>query len=574
MSDELGVESSILDQMSLFNETQLKRLNLLLDIKKTRIDFATKHHRNTHGEAMDFRGAHYIKGLYNSLAPEILVIGGTQVMKSEWLIIDHLAAAYNGLSVFFVLRNYDARNAYVQGRLNDTLQTVPFYRRLMKDALVDRQDIKKFGRGKIKYVGSGVEDEFREFPASSVYVEELNDCNWDNVRFGFSRLDGSIFKFKRFVSNSKTKEHPAEKLFEESNQLSWRVPCTACGNRHPLDWHKVVVRPIEDSSGNIVDYVLRDTEWAIGIGRDINCVCPDCGGKMERLSPNGLWLPGNEGAKMDGFHIPSLCSSMVSVGEMWAEFQKAVNDPREMQFFCTRRLAVPYAMVGNKVTSTVMDRGKRDYHMVIQPDRAFIENDMHLGPCCMGIDVGTERLDVNICEALPGGRRRLVFVAKIDTKNIIEIKDLAARYNVLKIVADIQPEQALMTELQETINSDMWLVKVGRSDRSSEEKKNYERRILSVDRTTLLDRTYSAIYGGRTELPENYMEIFGGGYFSEMTSLVREIELDKQGQPFYVWRSNGKDHQRFADAYTFLALKMMDEDYSVITADCIHDFTK
>jgi hypothetical protein len=526
------------------------------------------------GQPLDFSQAHYIKGLYNSLAPEIIVIGGTQVMKTEWLLIDHLAMAYEGFPVFFVLRNGEARDAYVHGRINSVLDAVDLYRKVKKDAVFNRVDIKRFNKGNIKYVGSNVESEFREYPAAGIYVDELNDCNWDNVKFGFSRLDGNIYKFKRFVSNSKTKESPAEVMFEQSTKQHWKVPCLGCGNLNELDWFKTVVKPIEDSNGNTVDYVLRDTEWRIGCGRDIVCVCPKCGGALQRLSDKGFWIPENPGAQMEGFHIPTLCSFMASTSELWREFQPAINDPHEMQRFFIRRLALPYAAVGSKVNSNIMDRCKGTYDFIIHPDRAFIAGDSHPGPCSMGVDVNSEQLDVRISEVLNGNRRKAVFIGKISTRNIEELNTLIDKYNVEKVCIDIQPEQALVTEFQEQCRVDVWLVKLGKSGLTKEESRNYNRRIISPNRTEVLDRTYAQIQTGKNILPANYMDIFNGLYYDEMSSPVREMRLDINGNAFHVWESNGRDHQRFADAYDYLAAKMMSEETMHIGMDCVFDPSK
>jgi hypothetical protein len=409
---------------------------------------------------------------------------------------------------------------------------------------------------------------------SSIFVDELNDCNWSNVRFGFSRMDGNIYKFKRFVSNSKTKEHPAEQLLQESTNQDWQVPCVGCGKRHRLDWFETVVNPIEDSEGNVVDYTLKDREWRPGCGRDIVCVCPECGGALDRLSTGGLWVPKNPEAKMEGFHIPSLCSSIASVSELWREFQMGINNPHEMQLFFTRRLAVPFSAVGSKVTGSVMDKCKGTYNMILRPDRAFIAGDSCEGPCTMGVDVGSEKLDVRISKMLAGNKRQAVFIGKIDTKNIEELNDLIERYHVEKVVIDIQPEQALVTQFQETCEADVWLVKLGRKDQTKLENMNYQRKIISYDRTEILDRTYAQLQSGKNIIPENYADIFGGNYVSEMSSPIREMHLDKDGNPIFIWESDGKDHQRFADAYDYLAMRLLNEDGSYITSDCIYDFTK
>ena len=97
MSDDLLKDVKRLD---------LIRMERLLKIRDIRIDFASNHHRNTRDEPMQFDSYPHIRAVYNSVSPEIVLQGSVQSMKSEWAIIDHFAAAYSGLSVFFVIPKY------------------------------------------------------------------------------------------------------------------------------------------------------------------------------------------------------------------------------------------------------------------------------------------------------------------------------------------------------------------------------------------------------------------------------------------------------------------------------------
>lgn len=726
-----------------FSQKQLVRINMLLDIKETRIRFAKDHHVTTDGSRMDFENANYMKALYNSLSPEIVVIGGTQCFKSEWLLIDHLAAAYNGLSVLFVLRNHEANKTYVQNRIDATIDSVPYYRNLMKGALFNHVNLKRFSKGRIKYCGSNVPGDFLEFPGcldsdtivqlgdgksekpikqcktgdrilardqdgvlvidtilhnvctgnkpvfrittesgkfvdatlqhrfltskgwrrvyqfvqpqtsirhsdgsvepnweyvysssygdidgrginntstknlflegvcletadgtdpvvsvtylgiretwdietevhhnfmaggivshnSMICVDELNECNWNNIKIGFSRLDASPYKFKRFVGNSKSKESPLELLYEASNRQRYHAPCLSCGKTTWLDWFQLAVSAVQDAQGNVVDFILKDREWYPGSGRDIHLVCPNCGGVVDRLSKSGVWLAENHESIVEGFHIPSLCSPMVTVAELWKEFRDGINDPKDMQLFYFRRLAVPYNAIGGQVTGHLLDKCRGVYEMVIHPDRAFISGDSCDGPCSMGIDMSPSSMDVRISEVLSGNRRRAVFVAKINTENISELHDLIHRYNVQKCVMDIQPEQALAQQFQEEAACDVWLAKLGRKTDSSDPlSENSIRRIINAQKTYLMDRSYAQIQTGRNILPSNYELILNGEYVQEMCMPVREIGEDAQGNPTFEW-SKGKDHQRLADVYDYLAWKMLNDDTVVITSDCVY----
>jgi len=554
-----------------YDLVDLKRANALLDLKETRLLFATKYHRNTDDQPMDFSNANFIKGLYNSIAPDIVVMGGTQIFKSEWLIIDHLAMAYNGHSVFYVLRSFDAKKQYVQGRVNRAIDSVPHYRKLMKESSFDSLDQKQFGRGRIKYVDSGVEANFREYPAASMYVDEVDDCNWNNIEFGMSRMDASIYKFKRFIGNPSVKEGQINNLYQESSKNEYNVPCGACGAFATLNWFKSVVKEIRDDSGNVVDYRLRDTEWERGCGRDIHVVCDHCGGVLQRLSNKGRWIATEEGRKMDGFHIPSLCSPIAGVAELYSEFVRSINNPHLMKIFYNRRLGLPYAATGSKVTSSVMDRCIKDYDLLIHEDRAFIKGDRHDGPCVMGVDVNGTNYDVRVSTPMGGGRRKAVFIGKLDAKRQDELHEIMHRYNVVKCVIDIGPELHLSRMLQEDAkNTEVWLGKFRGSGSENIEKLNFKDNIVSIDKTEVMDRTYAQLTAGKNILPRNFKTILGGEYVAEMCQPTREITYDKSGNPKYSWTSGGKDHQRLADVYDYLAWMIYDSDLIEISSDDIY----
>jgi len=75
---------------------------------------------------------------------------------SEWAIIDHLSAAFCGLSIFFVVPKFETRTTYVQNRINRCVENVPEYKKIMGSGFFDSVALKSFGKGTVKYVGSNV----------------------------------------------------------------------------------------------------------------------------------------------------------------------------------------------------------------------------------------------------------------------------------------------------------------------------------------------------------------------------------------------------------------------------------
>ena len=192
---------------------ELKAFKKLLEIRDTRIRFATEHHLNTRGERMDFDHYPHIRSLYGSLSREIVLQGSVQSFKSEWAVIDHFACAFNGMSVFYVLPKFEHRTTYVQNRVNKCVGNVKEYKRIIGDGFFDSVAIKSFGKGVIKYVGSNVLADFKEFPADMIVVDEVDECDAENVEYALDRLRASPYQFKRYLGNPKIQDRGINYLF-------------------------------------------------------------------------------------------------------------------------------------------------------------------------------------------------------------------------------------------------------------------------------------------------------------------------------------------------------------------------
>lgn len=542
-----------------------------IEIKNTRVHFAKNCHRNTHGERLEFDRFRHMIDLYNSVSPDIMIVGGAQIGKTDWLVVDTLAAAYNNLSVFFVLPKHDHMTAYCKEKVKKAIDLSPEYKSLNKNAISDAIGLLQFGSGLIKFVGANVTADFVSFSADQYVTDEIDKCESDdNLELGYSRLQASKFRFTRIVSNPTTTDGRIWQKWLQSNQQVWVCPCSKCGEFTDLDWFKCVVEEVEDSQGNVVSHILRDREWYPGIGRDIYIKCPQpgCDGNIERFSPHCYWKAKYPERKLAGYHMPSLISPLSSVEDGWVKYRAGLDNPSRMSYFYSMFLALPYAPVGSKVTPNLLGNcvGKETQQYTVQclPDHARIPEDTHPGPCSMGIDTSPNHVDIRI-SSNERGKRKMVYIGKLDIQGQAEhvvqqqLLTLAERFNVSCAVIDIGPEKILATGFQENAPFAVWLCKfLGRGeDRLL--KYNQSDMIISVDRTEALDRVYSQLKTGKNLLPANYKSIMQGVYVSEMTSLVREVSEDKAGKLRYSWTS-GNDHAFLADAYDIMAWDIIQDD--------------
>lgn len=546
------------------SKDELRRLNRLVDIRETRLKFAKEYHRNTRGEKMDFERFPHTRAWYESVSPEIVIPGAAQVCKSEWLVIDMLATAYCGCNCFTVLPKYEMRDIYAATRVKKPLLTSPEYKKILSQGNSSSTQLIEFGRGMIKFVGANVESDFVEYAADAYYVEETDKVTtWSNVELGKSRLQASIFKFKRWVSNPSTKDGKIWEMYLESDQQVWRGKCNKCNEFCEMDWFDTVVNTIRDNQGNVVNYTLRDTEWTPNCGRDIQVMCPNCsGGVVNRFHPENHWYAKNPGPLVEGYHAPSIISPLVTVEEMWTEFRRAISNPTLMQWFYNMRLGLPFTTQGNSIPVELLRAcAEPGYTFTVTPEAAFIPQDSHPGPCTMGVDVSAARLDVRI-SAMEGNKRRMVYIAKLVSPNRWEyLHELGERYNVQCCFIDHAPEGELSIEFQNDAKFDVWRMNYQGAGVSRGLKFNSSDRIVTIDRTIALDKGYSQLKSKKNILPDNFQTFFGGAYVSEMISLIRELSENKDGSARFEWTGKPEsDHARHTDAYDLLACETIQDD--------------
>ena len=79
--------------------------------------------------------------------------------------------------------------------------------------------------------------------------------------------------------------------------------------------------------------------------------------------------------------------------------------------------------------------------------------------------------------------------------------------------------------------------------------------LVTVDRTAVMDATWSDLRDGRLELPEDASNVLG--FDDQMCAPVRTLEMTKSGER-YVWTKPRDDHFRHADVYERIAMDLLD----------------
>lgn len=527
----------------------------LLEIREKRLLFATKYHHNTHGQLMDFTNNPQLVQIYNTLARKLVIQGSVQSLKSEYIIVDHLAAAACGLAIFFVLPKFETRNTYVMNRVNKRISESAEYRRLLKGGDFDNTAIKSFGPGVIKYVGSNVRSDMLEYAADLLIVDEEDACDEANLRYATDRLAHSQYQIYRHIGNPTKHGIGINARYTDSTQNRWAVFCDKCKEPIILDWFETVIDTKRDSEGHVVDYWLRDKDWKEGCGRDVFCMCPRCAVPINRRGA-GTWITGNPSAMTEGYLMTMLPGQYNAVHDILKEW-KIAWDSNEMDHFYNSYLGLPYAAESARLTLDMLRKatllGGQPYRFMLQPEFGCVEGDSCAGPCTMGVDVG-KKFDVRISQQFPVGVRKAVYIGKVVARE--ELIALGIRYHVKIAVIDSGPEYRVSEDFMSEAPFTVWLCRYDSEGADRRIRRDAKARMILADRTLAMDKALSQLKFGKNLIPENFVGILNGQYVKEMTEPFRQEELDRHGNTKYVW-SKCIDHQRHADVYDMLAAQML-----------------
>ena len=104
------------------NDDEIRKYIRLFDLRDKRIEFATKYHVNTNGNNLVFdQRFKYMREIYESISPKIVLQSGTQLGKSDWLVCDFLASSYLGLSAMVCFPKMDFRARFVKEKVKARL---------------------------------------------------------------------------------------------------------------------------------------------------------------------------------------------------------------------------------------------------------------------------------------------------------------------------------------------------------------------------------------------------------------------------------------------------------------------
>lgn len=410
-------------------------------------------------------------------------------------------------------------------RFDRIVANTDYYSRMVNEAkrgrhrsvVADAVALKQFGCGSIAMVPSNSIVSFKSFSADHVIVDELDQCDADNLPMIEDRMAHSEYRTKLRVGNPTIGGYGVDALYGNSDQSVWQIKCESCNERQPLDWFVNVVSEIEEGR-----YELRQSDGA--------AVCRKCGYRLDRFA-RGQWVPTYAGRSARGYHVSQMFSGNVTLAEMWAAFQRGLANETERQRFYNSVLGLPYVAEGNKLTESVLHKSTGDF-----PRQSAGS------ACFMGIDVGA-LLHVTILDS----QSRLIAI--FTARQFEEIDNAMSAFGVVLCVCDMLPETREARQFAGRHRGRVLLCQFVASEQVKDFAVDYSQGIVKAHRTQTLDDSHAAIVQGGAILPIDAGSI--PDFYSQMMAPTRIF--DEKRQTFRWVEGSQPDHYRHSFNYAWLA---------------------
>ena len=529
------------------------------------LGIALRHHRTTRGHSLTFHDKPYLIELYCD-APEIDGFDAMKAVQVGWsellvqLILER--AGWGGRIAAYVLPSYQLRDRFVKNRVNPLLERVPAYTDKVPEHDPGSLKIKRFGAGSLLFLGSNTVNDFVEFSADVLVVDEFDRCVSEHLALARDRLRASPYPQLFRIGNPTLPGTGIAALFDHSDGRRWHHRCTRCGERQPLEWATNIVE--RDSSGRWVPLDVQRREAGA-----VRPVCRRCRRPFERVADGGEWVAERPSNARRGYQISRLDVLSQELRPLLHEWSEAQGDASKLEAFYRSVLGRPYEPKGMAVDREILANCTIGDPMDEGGGESLREHTV-----VAGVDVG-RLLHVNVSrveydDEREQNVRHCVWVGTVQTFE--QLYDLLVRYCVRVCVIDSRPEVRKAQELRDRCIAsgvcEVWLAQFTAADRIGRAaygmKLDYRRRVVSVERTQLLDATLDDLQVDppRKRFAEDVWRVKGWADQMVAPKRRRSEHSDR-----FVWdEGNAEDHFRFADAYERVACDLNSRSGSYLGA--------
>jgi hypothetical protein len=521
---------------------------------------ALVHHRNTRGKPMSFVDMPYLAQMYRDIPnhDNVCIRKAVQTGLSELMICMTLYhAGWLGKIVAYILPTFSVRDRFVNQRINKVLTGTKSYRDLLPRAKdIGNNRMKRLGEGSILFLGSNTAGDFVEFSADTIIVDEIDQCDADNLEKAKDRVRASSDPRMFRLGNPTLPTIGISTLFKNSDQRFWFTQCPHCNKWQNLDWFENVV--MKNDLGN---WIPRDEQSREGLvmgkidtfTNHVRAVCKFCNKPFERRN-TGEWIPKYEQRDSCGYSMSRLDILSQSLSELYVEWVLAQGNTAKISTFYTSVLGMPFEFSGARITTEMLSLCQEEYELDYGGGDHYRDETVS-----MGVDVGS-LLHVTISIAKVKGDQIVRKTVLIMTcRSFEELQDLIIRYHVNCCVIDSMPETRKAQELRDWAIMNgvyVWLCRFFPTPRVASQKYgrklSWKDKVITVDRTQIMDTTFDEFRNQERILPIDCNTILG--YFEQMKAPVRVLDQNKSR---IIWaEGSAADHFRFSDVYDKLAFDL------------------
>jgi len=483
----------------------------------------------------------YLEKIYKDTSRQIVIYKAAQMGASE-------------LGISKSLYNCDNRNAtgiygfptethvskFSAARFGPAIEASDYLSSIIGDKTegkraADRVSLKRVRNRFLYFVGAQVKPDGRAPQLKSidgdfVVLDEIDEWDQRAIPIIEKRVGHSKIKEFLYLSTPTYSNVGIHAKWLETDQKIWFIPCGHCGKKQLLSIDKSVTE---------YDALGRPVNWH-GYPDKAFMVCEKCGGALDRLV-DGEWVQTFPDREISGYHLTKLFSAQTSLLSIIRSLQTI--DETEKKEAINQNLGEPYVPKGGRLTDEILDKNISNFPMGAKKNEQTV----------MGVDVGSV-LNVVIRGITSSSIYPLRYAGITDSFS--QLNNLMREYNVKVCVIDALPETRKAREFQaDQERGKVWLCYYAGSDDGTKYEDdavwNKKERIVNVDRTRSLDRTFTRFYDIENHLPENIKGVYD--YYKQMKAPVRVLVEKKDGKKVAKYIESGQDHYAHAENYCTIA---------------------
>jgi len=511
------------------------------------------YHKNTRGQPMIFKDMPYLAPMYRDIPnlDNVAIRKAVQTGLSELFICLTLwHSGWKGKIVAYILPTFSVRDRFVNQRINKIIMGTKEYRQLIpRGRDLGNNRMKRFGSGSILFLGSNTTGDFVEFSADTIIVDEIDQCDSDNLAKAKDRIRASEDPRIYRLGNPTLPTIGISRIYMGTDQRTWFTKCPHCNFWQNLDWFQNIVQ-----KNDLGDWLPKDpfAKDKVILGKidtfkeKVQAVCAKCERPFQRQD-HGEWVAKFPSKDTAGYSMSRLDILSQNLSELYVEWILAQGNTSRISTFYTSVLGMPFEYAGARITSEMIYNCQGNYNLDYGGSDDY-KNEI----ISMGVDVGS-LLNVTVSKTIEKDGEAIRQTLLIMTvRKFSELQDIISRFHVDVCVIDSMPETRKSQELRDwgtSIGIYVWLCRFYPTPRIGNQKYgrklNWRDRVITVDRTQIMDATFDEIRYTKREIPKDVNTILG--YHEQMKAPVRILDEQKSR---IIWaEGSAADHFRFSDVY-------------------------